>query len=213
MTTFAIVHGAGDVGWSWHLVAEALQAKGHTVIAPDLPTEDESLDLTDWAATVVAALPSTPSTSDVVVVGHSFGGLVAPLVAAQVDASALIFVTAMLPVPGEAPGDWWANTGYADSGLPDQFWHDVPPELVVEAQKRERGVADAAMGKPWPLDGLPDVRMEFVLCTEDRFFTPEFMRVVVAERLGVQPVEVAAGHCVQLSKPVELAEVLVRLVS
>jgi pimeloyl-ACP methyl ester carboxylesterase len=130
VTTFAIVHGAGDAGWSWHLVAAALEAKGHTAIAPDLPTEDESKDLTDWASTVVDALPST---SDVVVVGHSFGGFVAPLVAARVNASALVLVTAMLPRPGEAPGDWWANTGYTDSGLEDQFWHDVPSELAEES--------------------------------------------------------------------------------
>ncbi len=169
MTTFAIVHGAGDVGWSWHLVAAALEAKGHTVIAPDLPTEDESKDLTDWASTVVAALPST---SDVVVVGHSFGGLTAPLVAAQVNASALVFVTAMLPKPGEAPGDWWGNAGYTDSGLEDQFWHDVPPELAAESQKRERDMSENAMAKPWPLDALPDVPTHFILCTEDRFFPP-----------------------------------------
>ncbi|WP_112261748.1 alpha/beta fold hydrolase [Lentzea terrae] len=206
MTTFAIVHGAGDVGWSWHLVSALLEAKGHTVIAPDLPTEDESKDLTDWASTVVAALPST---SDVVVVGHSFGGLVAPLVAAQVNASALVFVTAMLPKPGEAPGDWWAQAGYADSGLEDQFWHDVPPDLAAESRKRERGMSENAMVKPWPLDALPDVPTHFILCTEDRFFTPEFMRRVVADRLsGVAPVELAAGHCAQLSKPQELANLL-----
>lgn len=205
MTTFAIVHGAGDVGWSWHLVAAALEAKGHTVIAPDLPTEDESKDLTDWASTVIDALPST---SDVVVVGHSFGGFVAPLVAAQVNASALVLVTAMLPKPGEAPGDWWANTGYADSGLEDQFWHDVPADLAEESQKRERGMSETPMAKPWPLDAMPQVPTHFVLCTEDRFFTPDFMRRVVAERLGVEPVELAAGHCAQLSKPTELANLL-----
>jgi pimeloyl-ACP methyl ester carboxylesterase len=207
VTTFAIVHGGGDVGWSWHLVAQALEAKGHTAIAPDLPIEDESKDLTDWASTVVDALPST---SDVVVVGHSFGGFVAPLVAERIEASALVLVTAMLPRPGEAPGDWWANTGYADSGLEDQFWHDVPADLAEESQKRERGMAENAMAKPWPLDAWPEVPTHFILCTEDRFFTPEFMRPVVADRLGVEPVELAAGHCAQLSKPAELTEILAR---
>ncbi|MFI6094206.1 alpha/beta fold hydrolase [Lentzea sp. NPDC051213] len=210
MTTFAIVHGAGDVGWSWHLVAQALHTKGHTVVAPDLPTEDESKDLTDWATTVVEALPSTTDTDDVVVVGHSFGGLTAPLVAARVNAKALVLVTAMLPRPGEAPGDWWANTGYADSGLEDQFWHDVPPHLAEEFKKLERDTSENSMAKPWPLDAMPSVPTHFVLCTEDRFFTPDFMRRVVADRLGVEPLELAAGHCAQLSRPVELAELLER---
>ena len=206
MTTFAIAHGGGDVGWSWHLVAQALQAKGHTVVAPDLPTEDESKDLTDWAATVTEALPST---SDVVAVGHSFGGFVAPLVAAQVNAKALVLVTAMLPRPGEPPNDWWTNTGYTDSGLEDQFWHDVPADLAAEAQKRERGMSETPMTKPWPLDAMPEVPTHFILCTEDRFFTPTFMRGVIATRLpNVTPVELASGHCAQLSKPQELATLL-----
>jgi pimeloyl-ACP methyl ester carboxylesterase len=211
VTTFAIVHGAGDVGWSWHLVANALQAKGHTAVAPDLPTEDESKDLTDWASTVVNALPST---SDVVVVGHSFGGFVAPLVAERVNASALVLVTAMLPKAGEAPGDWWANAGYTDSGLEDQFWHDVPPELAEESQKRERGMSENPMSKPWPLNEWPAVPTHFILCTEDRFFTPTFMRKVLADRLpGVEPQELAAGHCAQLSKPQELATMLEKYAS
>lgn len=206
MTTFAIVHGAGDVGWSWHLVAAALQAKGHTTFTPDLPTEDNTKDLTDWATTVVEALPST---SDVVVVGHSFGGLVAPLVAERVNATALVLVTAMLPHPGEPPAEWWTNTGYTDSGLEDQFWHDVPPHLAEESEKRTRDMSETAMTTPWPLKAMPAVPTHFILCTEDRFFTPEFMRRVVAERLaGVQPVELAAGHCAQLSKPTELAALL-----
>ncbi|GGU44395.1 alpha/beta hydrolase [Lentzea flava] len=204
MTIFAIAHGAGDAGWSWNLVAEALKAKGHTTIAPDLPTEDESKDLTDWATTLIEALPST---SDVVVVGHSFGGFVAPLVADRINAKALVLVTAMLPSPGEAPGDWWTNTGYTDSGLEDKFWHDVPPHLVEEAEKHERGMSETAMVKPWPLSAMPAIPTHFILCTEDRFFTPEFMRPVVTDRLGVAPVELAAGQ-LHLSRPTELAALL-----
>ena len=53
------------------------------------------------------------------------------------------------------------------------------------------------------------VPTHFIRCTEDRSFTPEFMRRGVADRLsGVAPVELAAGHCAQLSKPQELANLL-----
>jgi pimeloyl-ACP methyl ester carboxylesterase len=212
MTTFAIVHGGGDVGWSWHLVAKALSANGHTVVAPDLPIEDESKDLADWAATVADAVAAHPdSTSDVVVVGHSFGGFVAPLAATRLNASAVVLVTAMLPRAGEAPGDWWGNTGYSDSGLDNKFWHDVPAHLVEEAERRGRGMSETSMAKPWPLTSWPDIPTHFVLCTEDRFFTPEFMRKVIADRLDVEPVELAAGHCPHLSKPTELATLLTQL--
>jgi hypothetical protein len=50
----------------------------------------------------------------------------------------------------------------------------------------------------------------FVLCTEDRFFPPDFLRRVVAERLNIVPDEIAAGHCVALSRPKELADMLER---
>ena len=47
-----------------------------------------------------------------------------------------------------------------------------------------------------------------MLCTEDRFFPVEFMRQLVADRLGIVPDEVSAGHCVALSRPRELATLL-----
>jgi pimeloyl-ACP methyl ester carboxylesterase len=58
------------------------------------------------------------------------------------------------------------------------------------------------------LDAWPPVPTRFVLCTEDRFFPPEFMRRVVADRLGVVPDEISAGHAVALSRPKELAGLL-----
>ena len=51
MATFALVHGAGDSGWYWHLVAPELRARGHDVVAPDLPAEASGLS--DYAACVV----------------------------------------------------------------------------------------------------------------------------------------------------------------
>ena len=73
---------------------------------------------------------------------------------------------------------------------------------------KERGESQAAYGNPWPLRALPDVPTRFVLCTQDRFFPAAFMRRVVAERLGIAPDEIEAGHCVALSRPRELAAVL-----
>jgi pimeloyl-ACP methyl ester carboxylesterase len=49
MSTFVLIHGAGDVGWYWHLVEAELRARGHDVVAPDLPGDDESQQLDDYA--------------------------------------------------------------------------------------------------------------------------------------------------------------------
>src|SRR5919204_2001048 len=56
MSTFVLIHGAGDMGWYWHLVEAELRARGHDVVAPDLPGDDESLELNDYADGVVAAV-------------------------------------------------------------------------------------------------------------------------------------------------------------
>ena len=221
MSTFVLIHGAGDGGWSWHLVEAELRARGHDVVAPDLPGDDESLTLEDYADAVVTAVGDRGS---LVVVGHSFGGFTAPLVATRLPVDALVFVSAMIPAPGEAPGDWWDRTGHAravaeqaarDHGLTGnddpfvRYYHDVPRALAMRAVGKARAhPSSKAMASPWPLEALPEVPTWFVLCTEDRLFPAPFMRRVVADRLGVAPHEIAAGHLVALSHPLELARIL-----
>jgi pimeloyl-ACP methyl ester carboxylesterase len=221
MGTFALVHGGGDSGWAWHLVEAELRARGHDTVAPDLPFEDENAGIQEYAEVVVAAVGDR---EDVTVVGHSFGGLVAPVVATRLNAK-LVYVSGMIPAPGESPNAWWQNTGYRDAvreaaeldgGLTGNedpyvlFFHDVPKDLADEAIRRERGGSSTRMDLPWPLDALPDVPTRFVLCTGDRFFPAAFFRRLVAERLGVRPEEIQAGHCVPLSRPAELAALLTR---
>jgi pimeloyl-ACP methyl ester carboxylesterase len=223
MSTFVLIHGAGDVGWYWHLVEAELRARGHDVVAPDLPADDPSAQLGDYADAVVEAVGDR---KDLIVVGQSFGGFTAPLVADRLAAGALVFVAGMVPSPGEPPGDWWANTGYGaavreqaarDGGLTGNedpfvaYYHDVPRKLAEEAMGKERAhPSEASMAAPWPLPALPDVPTKFVLCTEDRFFPAALLRRVVAERLHIVPDEIAAGHCVALSRPRELADMLER---
>ena len=71
-----------------------------------------------------------------------------------------------------------------------------------------RDESEAAYNQPWPLEDWPDVPTRFIVCTEDRFFPRAFLRELVADRLGVVPDEIAAGHCVALSRPRELARLL-----
>ena len=54
--TFVLIHGSGDVGWPWHLVQPELTALGHDSIAPDLPCDDDSATLIDYASTVIEAV-------------------------------------------------------------------------------------------------------------------------------------------------------------
>lgn len=221
MSSFVLIHGGGDRGAYWQLVQSELRARGHEVVAPDLPADDESATLTDYADAVVDAAAGL---RDVVVVGQSFGAFTATLVADRLPADVLVLVAGMIPAPGETPDDWWANTGYQaavaeqaarDGGLtgnPDpyiSFYHDVPRELADESMAGERAhPSSAATAAPWPLDAWPDVPTKFVLCTEDRFFPPDFFRRLVSERLKLVPDEIASSHVPALSRPTELADLL-----
>lgn len=214
VATFVLIHGGGDVGWYWHLVERELRQRGHDALTPDLPCEDDSAGLPEYADTVVKAIGRRRG---LVLVAQSLGGFTAPLVAARVPVEMLVLVAGMIPAPGEAPDDWPANTGF-DEVMREQaqryagqdlIYHDVPPDLAEQARRRSRDQSDTPGHAPWPLDAWPPVPTRFVLCTEDRFFPPPFMRRVVADRLGVVPDEIAAGHAVALSRPKELADLLV----
>jgi pimeloyl-ACP methyl ester carboxylesterase len=202
MATFAMIHGAGDVGWYWHLVEAELRRKGHDTVAPDLPVDDDSAGLSQYRDTVLEAI-------EVVVVAQSAGAFTAPLVCDRTPVEQLVLVAGLIPAPGEAAEDWWTNTGYKAETPYDEvetFYHDVPPELTAEALERSRTQSDTPSREPWPLEAWPDVDTRFVLCRDDRLLPAEFMRRVVRDRLGFAPDEIDAGHCVALSRPIELAE-------
>ncbi len=203
MTTFALIHGGGSSGWDWHLVVPELQARGHDAVAVDLPTEDESAGWWDYADAVVDAVDGH---EDVVVTGHSLGGFTAPLVATRRRVELIVLVAAMIPSPGGRFDAWWTDAGYEESGLDDVFYHDVPPPLVAEAKQHVREEQARALSEPWPLDAWPDVPTRYLLCRDDRLFTPAFARRHARERLGIEADEMDGGHYIALARPRELAE-------
>ncbi len=209
MSTFVLIHGAGDVGWYWHLVEAELRARGHDAIAPDLPCDDESAGLPEYADAVVEAIGER---TDLVVVAQSLGAFTAPLVCDRVPAKLMVLVAPMIPAPGEAPSDYWANTRYGDEAhgqFEDDialFYQDVPQELASEALTRARRQSEARMGEPTPLAAWPDVPTRVLACRDDRLFPVAFVRRVARERLGVVPDEIDGGHTPALSRPKELAE-------
>jgi pimeloyl-ACP methyl ester carboxylesterase len=211
MATFALIHGAGDVGWYWHLVEAELGERGHDVVAPDLPCDDDSAGLSEYADTVIEAIGER---TDLVVVAQSLGGFTAPLVCERVPVKLLVLVAPMIPAPGEAPADYWTHTRYDEEvreHYDDEvalFYQDVPPELVSEALKRGRTQSETRMGEPSPLKAWPDVPTRVLLCRNDRLFPALFLRRVARERLAIAPNEIDSGHTPALSRPKELADYL-----
>ena len=222
MATFMLIHGASDAGWYWHLAEAELRARGHETIAPDLPCDNGAASLDDYVATVTEAARGR---RDLVIVGHSYGAFTATLAASRLPTQLLVLLAGMIPIPGETPGQWWDNTGYqqaveeqakSDGGktgngdLLISFYNGVPRRLAEEALRRGgRGESSVVWDTPWPLDAWPNVPTRFVLCEQDRFFPPDFMRRQARERLGIVADETPGCHCAALSHPEQLSDLFV----
>ncbi len=224
MSTFVLIHGAGGDSWYWHLVAPRLEAAGHEVVAVDLPCDDDAAGLAEYTDVVVDAIGDR---RDIVLVAQSLGGFTAPLVADRLPVDLIVLVAAMVPAPGEAPGEWWVNTGQGDAmgalavaqGRDPEDWepatvflHDLPPDLVTASLDHVQDQSGTPFEKPWPLAAWPDVPTRFLLCQDDRLFPADFQRRVVRDRLGIVPDEMPGGHLPALAHPGELADRLLAYV-
>lgn len=218
MTDFLLIPGGGSDPSYWQYVVAELALRGHRGVPVDLPCEDESADLHAYAAAVAAQ--HTAGAGRPVVVAHSLGGFTGPLACPLVDAAALVYVSGMVPCPGERPGDWWEATGCLDAqrsaaeaggydagDMDALFYNGVDAAVVAGVVERDQ--SDTPMDAPWPGDSLPQLPTRFVLFADDRFFPEPFMRATVARRLGIEPEVIPGGHMAMLSHPGELADRLV----
>lgn len=218
MATYVLIPGAASGPWYWHRVVPLLEARGHEVVTPDLPCDDDACGFPEYVAVERAAIGSR---RDLVVVAQSMGAYSAALLAAEVPVDLLVLVAAMTPKPGESGGAWWAATGQAEAQRaaaeregrdPDDdspetiFLHDVPAEVAAASAEHVRPQSGTPFIAPWPLATWPDVPTRFLLCRDDRLFPADLQRRVVADRLGFVPDEMPGGHLPALARPDELVE-------
>src|SRR5262249_7518218 len=133
----------------------------------------------------------------------------------QIQVAMLVLVNAMIPKPGETPGEWWENTRYAeakreqnvrDGRRPDapfdsliDFFHDVPKRVVDKAfAQGEPSQSDTVFGSPCAFKSWPAVPTHVLVGRDDRFFPVEFQRRVAHERLGISADEMPGGHLLAL---------------
>jgi pimeloyl-ACP methyl ester carboxylesterase len=219
VSTYVLIPGAGGSAWYWHAVVPLLQAEGHEAIAVDLPGDNESAGLPEYARLVVDAIGDR---DDAVLVAMSLGGFTAPMVAAKTPLRALVLVNAMIPLPGETPGAWWDATGSeaariaaAQEGgygtefdLAAYFLHDVPPEVAAAGARYERPEGAAAFASTCDFGRWPSIPIGVAAGAGDRFFPVEFQRTVARDRLGLEADVLPGGHLIALAQPAALARYL-----
>jgi len=230
MTTFALVHGGLHGGWCWERVVPELEARGHRAVAPDLPIDDELAGAEIWAQTVVDAIAAVDdeADADVVVVGHSLGGLCVPVVATLRPVRRMVFLGALVLPPRWVLGDYLReNPGVTTvdnsvGGTPGPagmsfevalkfFYQDCDVQTTREAFERLRPQSIRVFTERCPLDRWPDTPSTYILMRDDRAVGPAWSRRIAREYLHADLIEIDGGHSPFYSRPVELAELLVTL--
>jgi pimeloyl-ACP methyl ester carboxylesterase len=110
MTTYVLVHGAWGGGWKFARVADALRKRGHTVFTPTLTGAAERSHLLSGAINLTTHVTDVLNViryedlSGVVLLGHSYGGMVITQVADKIPEkiAALVYLDAFVPEDGQS---------------------------------------------------------------------------------------------------------------
>jgi pimeloyl-ACP methyl ester carboxylesterase len=236
MAAYLLVHGAWHGAWCWQKTVAALKSRGETAMAIDLPghgkdaTPRTSVTIESYVARIGEALDAMGGKP--ILVGHSMGGI-AISAAAQAHAqkiSRLVYMTAFLPRDGEslltiegrnpAPAvppalvvDEASGTATLQNDkIVSLFYHDCSAEDQRWATSMLTPQPLAPLGTPLTLtnDRFGTVPRSYIACTDDRAISIFMQRDMIAAS-GVEKVlELDASHSPFLSKPDELAALLVK---
>ncbi|MFF9858850.1 alpha/beta fold hydrolase [Streptomyces tendae] len=225
MTTFVLVHGSWLGGWAWERVAPALRASGHTVLCPSLTPAEPGVGLRTHIAEIVGLIDRHDLT-DVILVGHSYGGMVItgagqerPLRVRQ-----LVYLDSFFPSPGQSAFSLQPvlrDACDAAAALrPEQDAWLIPPfgfEAMgltaadlkwVRARARPMSRATHEAPLPDPVSRRPRPRATYIRCGESPFFAGT---AKTARRRGARLLTVeGAAHMAPVTDPERVCAVLGR---
>jgi pimeloyl-ACP methyl ester carboxylesterase len=230
MATFVLVHGAWHGSWCWARVRRALQAKGHEVFTPSLTGVGERSHLLSPQINLsthiedVVGLMTWEDLQNVVLCGHSYGGLVVTGAADRVPEriASLVYLDAFVPKDGqslygflppearqaqesgaEGSGDGWRVppiTAEAFNVNPeDRAWVDrqCTPQPIASFQEGVRLTG-----------GVERIARKTYIWASGWEGSPFGQFWEPAKAAGWSAVEMACGHDVMLDAPEALTKVL-----
>ena len=238
MARFVLVHGSFHGPWCWQRLTPLLVAAGHEVIAPrlaDAATTHPQPDLQDYADHIAAAV--SRAAGQVVLVGHSMGGLVitqaAELVAHTI--SKLVYISGLLLRTGETLSSF--IQAHADLGVEDRvlknmklsadgalamfpaaaahdiFYNRCTPEDAAWAGAHLNEQPTAVYGNPIAVtpDHFGRVPRAYIECLQDNAVSIQYQRQMTANSPCQEIVSLDTDHSPFLSTPRELASNLIAL--
>lgn len=211
-----LVHGAFVDGSGWQSVYARLTAAGHDVTNAQIATRS----LADDVETTRRAI--TASDGPVMLVGHSYGGVVITEVGTMSNVAGLVYVAAFAPDRGESVSTLSSST--PEGSGPPILRRDGA--LILDRPKFKAAFAEdlsdeaaacmANSQQPWGLEAFAGTITEpawrtkpswYLVATQDRMIPPEAQRRM-ARRAESSVVEVPASHAVYLSQARTVADLI-----
>jgi len=224
MATFVLVHGAWHGGWCWRFVRPLL--KGHEVFAPSLTGLGErkhlarsNIDLDTHTEDVVSLL-EMEDLRDVILVGHSYGGMVITGAADRAHARIrrLVYLDAFVPENGKCALDYVVperaarmreegeRTGTV-TPPPVSLWGLTRPEHIDFVKPREAPHPYRTMAQPIRLGGFKLPRT-FVYCSSPATGSFDQFAAKYRSDPAWQFFELETGHDAMILMPERVAEIL-----
>jgi pimeloyl-ACP methyl ester carboxylesterase len=233
MSTYLLVHGAWHGGWCWRKVVPLLGAKGHTVIAPDLPghgddkTPTATVTLKSYAECICKIAGA--QTEPVILLGHSMGGVAITQAAEDCPENirALVYMCAFLPRNGDSLVTWASQdtesvvnannmvrisegvVGFKAEKIHAAFYEDCEED---ESYARSRLVPQATEPFAAPVQTTEDrwgrIPRYYIECTRDRALTLPLQKEMQKHSPCRQTFSIDTDHSPFFSAPEELANIL-----
>ena len=218
-----IVHGAFADGSDWAKVIPLLQAKGVTVVAVQNPLTS----LEDDVAATQRAIDTQPG--KVVLVGHSWGGVVITQVGVDPKVSGLVYVAALVPDVGQAGGElgkaYPATSGFshisADSagylrmtqeGIAKHFAQDLSAKTTAVMTATQGPINSKAFEQKVTAAAWKTKPSWYIVSDQDRMIQPA-QEVAMAKNIGAKVTTLQASHVPQQSQPAKVAAVILEAVN
>lgn len=230
MATYVLVHGAWGGGWKYARVAEALRKCGHTVFTPTLTGQGERSHLSSTTinlsthVTDILNVIRYEDISNIVLAGHSYGGMVIAGVADAVPEkiAALVYLDAFIPEDGKSLFDLYipaAAQMFVDRAgtLGGAF---VPPPAAAFFGVNEKDAPRVdALAAPHPVATMMEkirltggykqvtkrIYVHGTVLPRESPFKPFYEQ---AQREGWEAHALPCGHDVMLDLPERLTEIL-----
>ena len=218
LKSIVLVHGAFADGSSWDRVVAILQAKGYNVVA----VHESLSSLANDVAATKRAIDAQPG--EVVLVGHSYGGAVITEAGNDPKVSALVYLAAFAPDSaesitdlgkGQPPPPWAASMKVDSAGFASLPQATVLADFAQDLPAAEARVLAAKQGPIFA--GNFDEKIKtaawhakpvwYIQTSLDRMIDPR-AQAVMAKRMNANLCSVPASHVAMISKPNEVAAVI-----